>query len=133
MAHRSAGSSGRRGETGRRSIADVLHVAVEEAFDQLLTCWRNHWDAQHRPGVDVTVLAESRHRLDRARERMRRLRLAVHPEPVERDSIADSVWCEALATVVHLQWTTRDPVHPGNFRCPCGGLVPIDWDRTGGP
>ncbi|NNE11091.1 MAG: hypothetical protein HKN41_02475 [Ilumatobacter sp.] len=88
---------------------------------------------QRRSGVAVEVLAESRQRLDRARERMRRLRLAVHPEPAERGSVIDSVWCEALATVVHLRWIDRDPVRPGNLACPCGGLVPIDWSRIDPP
>lgn len=113
----------------------MLHIAVEEAFDQLLTSWRSHWAVQRRPGTATHVLAASRLRLDQARERMRRLRLAVHPEPDERGSVIDSVWCEALGTVVHLRWTDRDPIRPGNLRCPCGGLVPIEWSRIdpGGP
>lgn len=108
----------------------MLHVAVDEAFDQLLAAWSDHWLMQRRPSVAVEVLAESRLQLDRARERMRRLRLAVHPEPDECETVVDSVWCETLATVVHLRWEDRDPTRPGNFGCPCGGLVPIDWDRV---
>ena len=107
----------------------MLHVAVDEAFDQLLEAWRDHWLMQRRPRVAVEVLAESRLQLDRARERMRRLRLAIHPELDECETIVDSVWCETLETVIHLRWENRHRSRPGNFECACGGLVPIDWDR----
>ena len=129
----SSASTAPDGATARPSIAAMLHVAVEEAFHRLLGSWRHHWSIQRRPGVALDELADSRRELDRSRERMRRLRLAVHPEPSERDGVVDSVWCEALGTVVHLRWVDRDPGRPGNLRCPCGGLVPIDWSRIDPP
>ncbi len=109
----------------------MLHFVVEEAFDDLLCCWRVHHDVVRSPTSTVVQRGEARVRLDKARERMHRLRLAVYPEPDEAASVVDSVWCEVLDVVVHLRWEDRDPVRPGNFRCACGNHVPIDWDVTG--
>jgi len=109
----------------------MLHMVVETAFDDLLTTWRAHTSRQQNPNVAVCDLAQSRAALDRARNRMHALRIAIHPEDHEKESIVESVWCETLETVVHLRWTDRDPDRPGNYSCACGHLVPVDWDSPG--
>lgn len=109
----------------------MLHMAVEAAFEDLLAHWRAHDSRRRRPGISVAELAAGRAALDDARRRMHRLRIAIHPEAHERESIVESIWCESLDTVVHIRWADRDPVRPGNFRCPCGHLVPIAWDHLG--
>lgn len=111
----------------------VLHFAADAAFDDLLTRWRSHERLRRGPGVTVVDLATSRAALDHARERMHRLRLALHPDDVELEGVVESVWCERLEAVVHLRWIDRDLDRPGNFACPCGRLVGIDWDRLGSP
>ena len=58
---------------------------------------------------------------------MNKLRIAIYPEADERDAVVDSVFCETLDMVVHVRWLDRDPMRPGNFRCACGHLIPIDW------
>lgn len=107
----------------------MLHYAVEQAFDDLLAAWRSHHAATTRGGTTLLKRAEARHRLDRARDRMHALRLAVHPEVDELPGMVERVWCESLSTVVHLRWVDQHPTRPGNFTCPCGSLVPIDWQR----
>ena len=64
---------------------------------------------------------------------MHRLRLSLHPVLHEREGIIESLWCDALEAVVHFRWIDRDPDRPGNFGCPCGHLVGIDWNRIGSP
>ena len=107
----------------------MLHFAVEDAFDDLLASWRAH-EANQKSQVTVTTLAASRIRLDNARNRMQMLRTAIYPEEIERESIVQSVWCETLDAVVHLRWIDRHPVRPGLLGCPCGELIPIDWDAA---
>ena len=108
----------------------MLHLAVEAAFDDLLACWRAHWHRQQRRTTSVTDLAASRRRLDQARDRMHKLRLAVHPERAEIESVVQTVWCESLDVVVYLRWIDRHPTRPGNFNCACGDLVPVQWDTA---
>jgi hypothetical protein len=105
----------------------VLHFAVEAAFDDLLANWRAH---EHRQQADTPLaeLAESRRALDRARNRMHQLRLALYPEHHECESVVETVWCESLEIVVHLRWSDRHRTRPGNFACPCGHLIPIRTD-----
>jgi len=104
----------------------VLHFAVDDAFDTLLRAWRIHHEVTTAPVSDVRRRAQVRIELDRARERMHRLRVAVYPEGDELDAIARSMYCEALEVVVHLRWLDRDDRFPGRLRCPCGETVPID-------
>ena len=105
----------------------MLHFAVEAAFDDLLCRWRNHNDILNRRGATWREKAEARVELDKARDRMHKLRVAMYPEEDERDSIIDSVWCETLEMVMRVRWMDRDDMRPGNFRCACGHLIPIDW------
>ncbi len=109
----------------------MLHYAVEAAFDNLLTTWRAHQDIVKRKSTTVQQRASARIALDDARRRMHRLRIAMYPEPDEIELIMDSIWCEVLDSVVHFRWTDRDDRYPGNVRCACGNLVPIEWDTTG--
>jgi len=111
----------------------VLHYAVEAAFDDLLCHWRKYQDVKTRPDAPVCDLGEARTGLDHARTRMNKLRIAMYPEAHELEAVVDSLWCETLDMVVHVRWDDRDPMRPGNFRCPCGHLVPIDWNTTGSP
>ena len=106
----------------------MLHMAVETAFDDLLATWRTHCSRQANPQTAIADLAQSRAALDRARNRMHQLRIAIYPETDEEESIVESLWCETLETVVHLRWVDQDPVRPGNYRCVCGHLVPVNWD-----
>jgi len=110
-------------------------MAVESAFDDLLTNWRAHEALKGRskqPANDavVTELARSRQALDKSRTRMHQLRVAIYPEADEIESIVESVWCEPYEIVVHLRWVDQHPTKPGNFVCACGHLVPVDWDRA---
>jgi len=106
----------------------MLHYAVEAAFDDLLCCWRSHHATISRNSSTLRAKADARAALDHARTRMHRLRIAIYPTSDEASGIVDSVWCETLELVVHLRWDDRDRMRPGNFRCACGHLVPIDWD-----
>lgn len=105
----------------------MLHMAVESAFEDLLATWRAHDSRRGRSGVSVADLAATRTALDHARRRVHRLRIAIHPESAELESVVQTLWCETLDCVVHVRWTDRHPTRPGNFACPCGHLVPIDW------
>ena len=105
----------------------MLHYAVEAAFDELLCTWRNHNDILTRRGATWKEKADARVALDQARNRMHKLRISMYPEDDERDSIIDSLWCKSLEMVVHVRWLDRDDMRPGNFRCACGHLIPIDW------
>ena len=105
----------------------MLHYAVEAAFDDLLCCWRAHHTVLTRRGATLREKADARVALDKARDRMNKLRIAIYPEADERDAVVDSVFCETLDMVVHVRWLDRDPMRPGNFRCACGHLIPIDW------
>ena len=109
----------------------MLHFAVEHAFDELLCCWRAHDVLTARKSATVRQRAGSRQQLDAARRRMHALRIAVHPEPDERNAAVERVWCESLETVVHLRWVDRHMTRPGFFACVCGDLVQIDWNRLG--
>ena len=108
----------------------MLHYAVEAAFDDLLCRWRAYHDVATRPTASIRDRGDARAALDEARGRMHQLRVAMYPEAHELESVIDSVWCETLDAVVHLRWDDRDPMRPGNFRCTCGHLVPIDWDAA---
>lgn len=109
----------------------MLHYSVEHAFDELLGNWRAHEVLNARPTATLRERATSRINLDKSRERMHQLRLAIHPESDEAVSAIQQVWCETLETVVHMRWLHRHPTRPGNFSCPCGALIPIDWDKAG--
>lgn len=102
----------------------MLHVAVESAFDDLLTAWRAHSDRQRASKVDVVELAASRTRLDKARATMHKLRIAIYPEHIEMESVLKTLWCESLDVVVHLRESNRHLDRPGNLVCPCGQLIP---------
>ncbi len=109
----------------------MLHLAVESAFEDLLANWRAHDSRRRRRDLSTVELAASRLALDKARHRMHKLRTAIYPEPSEREAIVESIWCESLDSVVHLRWSDRHPTRPGNFECPCGLLVPVDWNNLG--
>lgn len=108
----------------------MLHFAVDQAFDALLGAWRTHYEVTGDPRTTLQRRAEVRYQLDRARDRMHKLRIAVHPEPDELESVVDKVWCESLEAVVHMRLLDRDPRFPGQYRCACDGLVPIDWSKV---
>ncbi len=107
----------------------MLHFAAEAAFDDLLCCWRAHDDITSNPRSHAD-LARARAALDVARNRMRRIRLALYPEGDERETILETIYCDTLDIVVHLHVDDRDPYRPGTALCACGGRVPLD---TSGP
>ena len=103
-----------------------LHFLAEEAFDDLLTTWRTVDDARRSRLVLSLRQRDDLHRsLIDARRRMRRLRLALHPEPNERSRAKMSLLCDTLDVVVHLGDEHVDDDRPGCFRCACGDLIPI--------
>lgn len=112
----------------------MLHYAVQSAFDDLLACWRAYDDAKRRPTAKWSDLGDARIELDRARDRMHRLRIALYPEPRELEAVVESVWCETLDMVVHLRSEDRDPQNPRRYRCTCGHRVDVadrpDFDRA---
>lgn len=102
----------------------MLHYVLEDAFDELLRCWRHH----HRIRTGDSSLrqqADARIALDAARSRIHRFRIALHPNPIEAEGVIHTVFCPSLDSVVHLNWLHRNALRPGNFDCPCGELVPI--------
>ena len=105
----------------------MLHYVVGAAFDDLLYCWRTYQDTVNKTSSSIRERGDARAALDNARNRMHRLRVAVYPNPDEAQGIVHSMWCETLELVVHMRWDHRDSERPGNFRCICGDLVPIDW------
>lgn len=104
-----------------------LHFLAEEAFDDLLTTWRAVDDVRRSRRAHSVRHRDELHRsLIAARDRMRRLRLALHPEPSERARASLSLLCDTLDVVVHLGDEHIDDNRPGCFRCACGDLIPID-------
>ena len=104
----------------------MLHSLVEDAFDDLLTSWREHERRRETPGATSVYLAESRIRLDKARERVHRFRLVMYPDPVELESVAATAFCQTLDAVVHLNWSHRTGAAPGQLTCPCGAPVTVN-------
>jgi len=102
----------------------MLHYVIEEAFDELLRCWRHHHQTR-TTDAPLQRQAQARIALDTARDRVHRFRVALHPNDVEAASVAHTVFCPSLDAIVHLRWLDRSPMRPGNFDCPCGELVPI--------
>lgn len=130
--------------TGQLQAGPVLHWLAEEAFDDLLTWWREHHrrrllvdenripdgavpSAEQSRHWDQTVaaLAASRTQLDNARDRMHQFRSALHPESAIDSPPLRVHLCETLDALVHLGWQHLDPIRPGNLVCPCGTLVPL--------
>jgi len=103
----------------------ALHFLVAGAFDDLLTRWRHHDDLRHGQDVPLPKLSNSQAELDGARLRMHRLRTAMYPTAAEREEVRTTVLCEVLDEIVHLGREHRDLDKPGNFRCLCGGLIPV--------
>ena len=104
----------------------MLHSLVEDAFDELLSSWREHERRRSIPGATSVFLAESRIRLDKARERIHRFRLVIYPDPVEQESVAATAFCPTLDAVVHLNWGHRRGAAPGQLTCPCGEPVVVN-------
>lgn len=97
----------------------ALHLVAENALDELLRCWRRHNDLQ-QGAAPVTKLAASRQDLDRARDRMHRIREVIYPNSIESGEVLVTTLCTSLDEVVHLNWRHRSPDRPGEFVCVCG-------------
>lgn len=103
----------------------MLHWTLEEAFSDLLMCWREH-ERRRCLGnsIAVTQLAASRSALDDARTRVHLFRSAFHPD-IEDSTPVRVHYCDSLDEIVHLFWHHRHPTQMGNLMCPCGTLLPI--------
>jgi len=102
----------------------MLHPALDEAFDDLLTRWRVHHDLRRSKATPITRLAQSRVDLDRARSAVHRLRMALHPYGNDLGLIGPVVLCQRLDEVVHIPSleVTRISGHE-SFDCICGERV----------
>ena len=103
----------------------MLHFVVEDAFDDLLTRWREHQRRRSLPDAHPGYLGESRIQLDKARDRVHRLRVVMYPNPVEAESVAASVFCDTLDAIVHLNWSHHSQGTRGEFTCLCGETVTV--------
>ena len=103
----------------------ALHYLAETAFEDLLLLWRRHDDLQNSSDVALRVLTASRRELERSRQRMRRLRLALYPSAAEQETELLAVLCPTMDEIVHLGWGHQTPLFPGTLTCPCGERVPI--------
>lgn len=102
----------------------MLHPALDEAFDDLLTSFRVHDDLRRDPATSLARLARSRVALDRARSRVHRLRMALHPYGNDLELIGRVVLCERIDQIVHVP--LLDIERDGStvrFTCVCGELV----------
>ena len=98
----------------------IVGVWFENRFRTLVAAWGRHHELRQR-GASVPELAESRRRLDAARDAVTELRMAFAPEPNEQRLAGGTAYCEALGIVVYLY----RPVDPGAdlYRCVCGSEV----------
>lgn len=110
----------------------MLHRVLDEAFDELLSCFREHDDLRRSRSAPLRRLAQARIDLDQARSRVHRLRLALHPYGNDVDLIGRAVLCGRLDEVVHiprLGITRTDDIEW--FVCICGDWVerPVGVNR----
>ena len=111
---------------GRTNVSRVaLHYLAETAFENLLLVWRRHDDLQNSSDVALKVLTASRRELERSRQRMRRLRLALYPSAAEQETELLAVLCPTMDEIVHLGWGHQTLLFPGTLTCPCGERIPI--------
>jgi hypothetical protein len=98
----------------------MLHPLLEDAFDDLLVAWRHHQE-RRATAMDTASLAVSRAALDEVRDRVRRLRTALHPEHHEVEEAAFAVTCPSLdtAVVVYPRDVTLD-AGVATYTCVCG-------------
>ena len=110
----------------------MLHRVLDDAFAELLSCFRDHDDLRRSRSAPLHRLARARVDLEEARSRVHRLRLALHPYGNDVALIGSSVLCERLDEVVHIPHlgiTRADGVEW--FSCICGDWVerPVDLSR----
>ncbi len=102
----------------------MLHPALDDAFDELLTRWRVHHDLRRSPATPVPRLARSRIDLDRARTTVHRLRVALHPYGNDLGLIGKVVLCQRLDEVVHIPKLELTRLGGSeSFECICGDRV----------
>ncbi len=97
----------------------MLHPRFEALYADLVAAWRRHHDLR-RERAPLPELAESRRRLDRLRDDIWRLRLALSPEPREIREMAFSAWCSTLGETVWIRWSDTEG---DRYRCVCGETV----------
>ena len=103
----------------------ALHFLAESAFDDLLASWREYDRVRKIEPTDVPKLGEARIRLDDARSRMNKIRLAMYPNKDERDGSLIVALCPTLDRIVHLSWTHSAGPGSRQLHCPCGHVVPM--------
>lgn len=104
----------------------ALHYVADRALDDLLTAWRYYDDVRQSNEHKIADLGSARARLDDARNRMHRIRVAMHPNAHEQSAVVKLVLCQALDEVVHLGWDHFVPGDRSTLRCLCGELVRVD-------
>ena len=101
-----------------------MHLALADAFDQLLAAWRVHHDLKRDARTPYTRLASARIDLDTARNRVSRLRIALQPYGNDHQLIGLMILCERIDEVVHIRHL--DLTRTGgeeHYQCICGDLV----------
>ena len=102
----------------------MLHPALEQVIDDLLSAWRSHDDIRRSRRTTYAELANSHVALQRARSRAHRLRIALHPYGNDVELIATAVLCDRLDEIVHVSY---EQLELGDgwraFECICGQRV----------
>ncbi len=103
----------------------MLHPRLEAAFGELVAAWRHHERLRARR-APLRDLAESRARLDRLRQEVWRLRIALSPDPSSARDMAFPVRCPELDATVWIRWPD---VEGDRYRCVCGQVASRPPDR----
>lgn len=103
----------------------ALHFLAENAFDDLLVAWREHWRVRNLASPSVEQLGRARIRLEEARGRMNKIRIAMYPDDDEKEGTLVGALCPVLDQFVYLTWSHQFGPGSRQLHCPCGELVPI--------
>lgn len=104
----------------------ALHYVAENALEDLLTAWRHYDDVRRTEQRKFSDLGRARVLLDDARNRMQRIRAAVHPTAEEHAAAVKIALCPALDEIVYLSWNNMVPGDKRHLRCICGHLIAVD-------
>lgn len=103
----------------------ALHYVAENALEDLLTAWRHYDDVRRREERKFSELGRARTLLDDARDRMHRIRAAIHPNAEEHAAAVKIALCPNLDEIVYLSWNNLIPGDRHHLKCICGHLVEL--------